>query len=218
MSKANEPPVAYLRECFDCDFKTGVLRWRTRPREHFASARAWKVWNKLYPGRLAGTPKGRGYLSVALVVDGKERRLHVHRVVFALAHGRWPVNQIDHRRGVKAGNGIANLQEATHAENSQNLSKVAGVTWSRQHRKWKAQVRAFGRNYHLGEFNNPEDARCAYLAGKRILHPFRPVLRGVDLPEIRSWVSTAALRIIKAARKHGNKDLELEAWQALVDA
>jgi hypothetical protein len=31
----NLPSIEYLRECFEVDFETGVLRWKVRPVSHF---------------------------------------------------------------------------------------------------------------------------------------------------------------------------------------
>jgi hypothetical protein len=64
--------LAFLRECFECDSATGTLTWKRRPREHFASAWAWGVWNARFAGKPAGHPYVKGYLGVHLTFDGKK--------------------------------------------------------------------------------------------------------------------------------------------------
>ena len=57
---------AYLRECIDVlSADPPVLRWRARPRSHFARGKAgdqaYAVWNRNFAGqtiRLAGDGKG----------------------------------------------------------------------------------------------------------------------------------------------------------------
>jgi hypothetical protein len=110
-------PIEYLRECFDCDFATGFLTWKHRPREHFVTKRGWSIFNVKYAGKLAGTLHVKGYLVVRLTFNGREFLLGVHRVVFALAHGRWPMYGVDHRNGVRSANNLNNLREATNAQN-----------------------------------------------------------------------------------------------------
>ena len=119
----NDIPVAFLAECFTLDAETpSGLRWRERPLEHFASSGAWATWNARFAGTEAGTPDDKGYLMVRLTVAGRQRSLKAHRIVFALAHGRWPRPgyEIDHENSVEAGNGFDNLREATHGQNQHN--------------------------------------------------------------------------------------------------
>jgi hypothetical protein len=86
-------PVAYLHECFVADFEAGTLTWRERPREHFSpslSLRAWRSWNGHHVGRPVLTVLSHGYPAVNLEYAGQSFKLHVHRVIWAMAHGRWP--------------------------------------------------------------------------------------------------------------------------------
>jgi hypothetical protein len=102
-------PVAYLRECFDVDFEMGTLAWKRRPREHFVTARAWTTWNTRFSGKRAGTPHGEGYLVVRFTFGGKAHHPLGHRIIWALATGAWPQNQIDHRNGFGTDNRLSNL-------------------------------------------------------------------------------------------------------------
>src|SRR5580704_10817695 len=96
-AKDTDIPISFLRECFDLDAKTGVLTRRARPREHFPSARAWAVWNARWADKAVGVLRDDGYSRMGLEIDGREFKIYVHRAVFALVHGRWPIRAIDHR-------------------------------------------------------------------------------------------------------------------------
>lgn len=140
--------IDQLRELFDLDEETGVLRWRVSP------ARNVKA------GSIAGGNKGSGYLAVK--VDRK--KLQVHRIVFAMVNGYLP-EFVDHINGIPSDNRPANLRAATCLQNNQNRrtrkdssSGVKGVCWNSRLRKWQANVRANGKNNYLGLFTDPSKA------------------------------------------------------------
>jgi hypothetical protein len=110
------PPVKYLEECFVCDYEAGILTWKARPREHFKTARAWKIWNTRFAGKPAGSLDLSGYLLTR--INGKEHRNH--RIAWKMATGLDPVAEIDHINGIKADNRLCNLREATKGENGCN--------------------------------------------------------------------------------------------------
>ena len=107
-------PVTYLRECFDVDFKRGTLAWKHRPREHFASAHAQATWNSRFAGKPAGTPHGDGYVVVKFTFGGKPHHPLAHRIIWALATGAWPENEIDHCDGLGTSNRLSNLHPRRH--------------------------------------------------------------------------------------------------------
>lgn len=85
--------------------------------------------------------------------------------------GDWPTDQIDHINGDKGDNRIANLREATNAENNRNTgagqantSGFKGVCWDKAKGKWRAQIEIDGRGAHLGYFTTPEAAYVASAA------------------------------------------------------
>lgn len=136
-----------LRDLFDVDAEAGVIRWR-------ASGIRAKA------GAIAGGLSGRGYCYVG--VDGL--KLKVHRIVFALVHGYWPVC-VDHINGIKTDNRPENLRDATHAENMRNsklrkdnTSGFKGVTWDARAAKWQAQAHINGRCKFLGYFTEASEA------------------------------------------------------------
>lgn len=170
-----------VKEAFDYDPGTGLLKWKERPLSHFANRHAQRLFNNRFAGRAAGTTNDHDYVLINMGVVGKRVRLRAHRIAFALTNGRWPVGLIDHKFGAKSGNWIANLREASRFGNAQNAalpksntSGFMGVRRSQSCRSWIAQICAHGRHIHIGSFRTPEEAYEAYLAAKAQLHPFQP--------------------------------------------
>lgn len=140
------------RELLNYDPETGVLTWK-------GGRRGVRV------GSIAGTPNTRGYLTVG--VD--RRRYFAHRLAWLIATGEWPAEHLDHINGIPVDNRLANLREATNAQNqynqkmaNTNTSGFKGVTWHRQRCKWVAYARHSKQQIHLGCFDTPEQASVAY--------------------------------------------------------
>lgn len=160
----------YLRSLFHYDPETGVLTWKERPREHFVSNRGWNTWNVKNAGRRAGADCGPNYWRVS--VD--KRRYLLHRVIWMLVHGSWPV-VIDHLNGDRGDNRISNLRNTTKAENNKNramdtrnTSGVAGVSWNKRLSKWQSKL----SRRHLGFFEAKEAAIRARKAAESV-HGYR---------------------------------------------
>lgn len=144
---------------------TGVFSWKQDRR------------GIIRKGDAAGHFHSRGYVSIC--VDGTSYK--AHRLAWLYVHGKPPADQIDHINGVRDDNRIANLREATSAENHQNQglhptnsSGYHGVTWVPQRKRWKAQIKVLGKNKHLGMYREPEAAAEAYKAAKARVHWFQP--------------------------------------------
>lgn len=167
--KIGDFPVNYLWECFDVDFTTGDLTWKFRPTHHFETEMAYKTINSRHFGKTAGTIGRNGYLSVGLRGLGKERkRLYFHRVVYAMYHGAWPTETIDHFDGDSLNNKISNLRPTTQSINSKNqklrstnLSGLHGVRWYSRYNKWHVEGTYNSVKYHLGYYYSFFDAICA---------------------------------------------------------
>jgi hypothetical protein len=180
----NDVPIALLRQRVAYDPATGGLTWRARPREHFSTLNAWAVWNARFAGKPALVSIRRGYRRGELILAGKRRRLNLHHVAWALSTGAWAKDELDFINGDTTDNRLANLREATHAENAQNqrrgalnTSGVSGVNWHRQAQKWRARIGIGGRRLSLGVYSELHDAERAYLEAKARLHLFQPVPR-----------------------------------------
>ena len=149
-----------LKELLDCDFETGVLRWRVKPNR------------RIRVGSIAGTINDLGYRIVP--VDG--RRYRAHRLIWFYAHGEWPKNDIDHINGKRDDNRLENLRDVTTAENIQN--QVAAHKRNRSGRLgvteraygFEARICTNGVSKKLGLFKTLEEAEAAYLEAKRRFH------------------------------------------------
>jgi hypothetical protein len=144
-----------LREVLHYDAETGEFRWIVA-----AGPRA-KI------GAIAGSFDKNGYRVIR--IDG--RAYKAHRLARFYITGAWPPAQIDHADLDKTNNRFSNLREATGSQNqwnqraySNNKSGLKGVSWDKQHSKWLAQIKVYGKVRHLGRFTTPEAAHAAYVA------------------------------------------------------
>ena len=145
-----------LSQLLELDPTTGVLRWKV------------SVSKKVKVGQVAGSKNCGGYIRIG--IDG--RRLLAHRIIFLLTHGFEPP-EVDHINGHRADNRPSNLRAATSSENNRNAcirsdnnSGIKGVSWGAQWGKWRARVRANGKQHHLGLFADLNAAAAA-------VHAFR---------------------------------------------
>lgn len=144
-----------LHRIFNYNIDDGCLVWKPRPDRS-------KEWNTRYAGQPAGCfTKRQGYMHVT--INGKGIR--THKVVWAWCHGDWPSGHIDHINGIKTDNRIENLRLVSNQENHRNMpmqrnntSGVTGVNWCSRLSKWRAGIRAEGKNLHLVVFPNKDDA------------------------------------------------------------
>jgi HNH endonuclease len=139
----------------------------------------------------AGTPNNENYWHVRLTINGRVRNLRNHRIIWALAHGRWPKNEIDHKDRNPSSSKPTNLREATPSENNQNkglqannTSGAAGVKWSKQHGKWRAEINVDGRRIFIGLYDTFEHACQARIGAESVLHPFRSKPKPLDPAKI----------------------------------
>jgi len=132
------------------------------------------AFNSQFAGKEAFTAdNGDGYLCSHLA----GRTMRAHRVIWAIVHGRWPKDQIDHINGNRKDNRICNLRETTNATNQWNrrpqrgcTSAYKGVTFIRRSGRWQARIVAHGKRRSLGVFDTQEEARDAYLRASKKYH------------------------------------------------
>lgn len=138
---------------------TGIFRWCGKRREGIEI------------GAEAGWGHSGGYKQVRIF----NRRFFMHRLAWVYHYGVHPTGQIDHINGNRLDNRICNLREASDLQNTWNIgvhakntSGFAGVTWSKEAKKWRAQCSINKKRHNLGLFSTPEDASEAYKTFARI--------------------------------------------------
>lgn len=138
---------------FKYDPETGILSWRGNAGR----------WGTIPSGTECGSINNKGYR----VISTTDRRVYpVHRIIWLIVTGRLPDRQIDHINGDKLDNRIANLREATHAENQMNRqgwsrSGFKGVSLKSDGKHWAARIWN-GKNIHLGQFKCRACAAVTY--------------------------------------------------------
>lgn len=123
----------------------------------------WKVSNgkNTKVGDIAGSINPQGYRQI----NYNYRSYKAHRLAWFYYYGKWPDLALDHINGIKDDNRICNLREATAHENAMNRklqinneSGVPGVSFNIRLGKWVAGIRGFGKQIHLGNFDEKEEA------------------------------------------------------------
>lgn len=117
--------------------------------------------SKAIKDTVAGGIHSKGYLKLGFL--GKQYL--VHRVIWLLNFGNWPIYEIDHINGDRTDNRINNLQDVTTADNgrnkkipSTNSSGHIGVIWDSARNKWRSELQINGKKKTLGRFDSIEEA------------------------------------------------------------
>jgi len=131
-----------------------------------------EIWRKV-----SFSERSDGYLQCGLTLNKVQHTVVQHRLVWYAHHQDWDIwdtsqyNYIDHRNQNKKDNRLCNLRPATDAENKQNKD-CKGCYFIEARNKWQTKIRINGKYKYLGYYDTYEEAHEAYLAEKRILHPF----------------------------------------------
>ena len=117
-----------------------------------------KPRSKYSIGDIAGCiNKNNGYVQIRI----NQKTYLAHRLAFAFKNGYFP-KEVDHKNHNRADNRISNLRPSTRAENSRNLKNYRKdrefAISIQSNGKFRVRPRFNGKNYHLGMFNNIEDA------------------------------------------------------------
>lgn len=154
----------YLKSVLEYDPETGVFKNRVQRKQS-------------RKGAVAGSFTSKGYWRIKLL----NKEWAAHRLAWLYMHGCWPAKDLDHKNRKPDDNRIANLREATTAENKQNVGVTAantsgyiGVTWNKKACKWQASIRAHGKSVYLGLRDSAEAAHAEYLRAEARLHSFQP--------------------------------------------
>lgn len=118
--------------------------------------------------KTTGHVRPDGYIHVQY----KNQKYYAHRLIYQIIHSLDSLPdkiQIDHIDGNRQNNHFNNLRLATNLQNQwngkihrNNTSGYKGVTFDKEHRKWKAAIRHDNKLLNLGRFNSPEEAHVAY--------------------------------------------------------
>lgn len=94
--------------------------------------------------------------------------VRMHRQIMGEPEGL----EVDHINGLGIDNQRENLRVATHRQNLANRSKQSnntsgykGVTWSKNNKKWWANIYANGKTISLGYYSDIKEAAQAYNNG-----------------------------------------------------
>jgi hypothetical protein len=160
-------PISYLHECFDCYAEAGVLVWKKRPLAHFSHLRQCNMTNTRLAGKQVGNLTTFGYLEVQLGGKNADIKIRVHRIIWAMHTGAWPIEFLDHISRDKVDNRIANLREANRSQNGANQEVLrnnkVGLKGVCPHgKRFRAQIQTKGKVRLLGIFDTPELAHQAY--------------------------------------------------------
>lgn len=93
----------------------------------------------------------------------------MHRMIMDSPH------HIDHVNGDALDNRRENLRPATNTQNGWNRGATCANTSgykgvSKRDDRWYAQIKAHGKNYHLGRWKTPQEAYAAYCGAAKVLH------------------------------------------------
>ena len=156
-----------LRDLLSYDPETGEFIWKVER----GAARI---------GAKAGAFDHYGYVCIKVF----KKNYKAHRLAWLYVHGAWPENQIDHINGIPGDNRIANIREATNAENCQNKalqrnnkSGHHGINLDKRNGKWRVGICIARRVRYVGMFKELEDAVAARAAAKANIHQFQPTDR-----------------------------------------
>lgn len=157
------PSIKQLRDALAYDAETGVLTWKPQPPRRGVRNIA---------GKEAGwVQNGYRQLTIGQVT------VFSHRVAWALVHGQWPAEFVDHVNMDRTDNRLVNLRLATKSENScntrarvNNASGMKGVYLCRSTGRWRARIMLGGKSTCLGRFNTAEAAHEAYRKAAEQVH------------------------------------------------
>lgn len=102
-----------------------------------------------------------GYIVANDYSSGKRKHIKMHRLIMDANPG----SLIDHKKHERHDNRKEKLRHSdintnhfNHEVYKNNTSGVTGVNWDADSGKWRARLWAYGKMYHLGRFDNFEDA------------------------------------------------------------
>lgn len=121
-------------------------------------------------GRILKQRLVKGYFFVGLSKNGVKKLFSIHQLIAITFLGHTPnghVLVVDHINSIKTDNRLCNLQLITNRQNivkdiKNKTSKYTGVSWSKQSKDWRADIRHNGIRINLGRYKNEIQASEAY--------------------------------------------------------
>lgn len=103
----------------------------------------------------------------SFIKDGKQYTIPMARQILGLERG--DKRKTDHRNHNTLDNQRSNIRICTNQQNGRNRksnqnssSQFKGVTWDKQHNKWRAQIKINGKTKNLGYWDTEALAALAY--------------------------------------------------------
>lgn len=153
-----------IKESFAYDPESGQIRWASLKGKTTRST-----------GDVGWIHRG-AYRMITVSHEKSSRNLAAHHIAWFLHYGRWPEQQIDHRDGDSLNNRIANLRQATMAENSQNQKLksnnkigVRGVYWDKREQKYVVRIQVRRKRTSFGYYDSLEEALAVRIAAEKKL-------------------------------------------------
>lgn len=160
--KKSNLKVDWLRENMAYDPSTGIFAW--------SKPGYGRTVGKPIGSKMVGSKQGNSYL--AMKIDGTI--FYAHRVAWFYVKGVWPNGTIDHIDGDPSNNRIANLREATSAQNAARRSTTRMIGPSRgvfpHGAGFVARLHHGGVRHYLGYFDTAEKAQSAYETKAKQIH------------------------------------------------
>lgn len=174
MKKYKELPSSdVLNDILTYDFETGELYWKVRDIKYFYNERYCKTWNTRYSNKKAGTIGKNGYLNLHIF----DELFYNHRIIWKIVTGEEPIYQIDHVNMNTLDNRFCNLRNSLDGQNKHNqgfrknnTSGIKGVCWNKRLSKWFAQIMKDKVKYHLGYFDDINEAAKVVRSFREGLH------------------------------------------------
>tara|TARA_R110002096_G_C14282517_1_gene696754 strand:- start:119 stop:592 length:474 start_codon:yes stop_codon:yes gene_type:complete len=116
-----------------------------------------------------GTDYG-GYLTVVLCKESKLKTFIIHKLVATAFLEHTPCGHkmvVDHIDNNRLNNCLNNLQLISQRKNTSKdregySSKYVGVSWSKNNKKWRAEISVDGKSKYLGYFIDELEAHKTY--------------------------------------------------------
>ena len=129
-------------------------------------------------GSIAGSEPGTVDAHGYRVIRIGARVYKAHRLAWLYMTGNLPESEIDHIDGVRGNNTWKNLREVDRSTNMRNrrhasaggTSKLLGVSWNKQKRKYIAQIKTNDGVKYLGQFDSEVEAHSIYVLSKQKFH------------------------------------------------